>query len=135
MFLVDTNVVSEASKTRPNPQVLAWSARSADATFISAITISEVTKGIHLLPLGSRRSHLAHWLVLLSSEELNARILPIDTAVAAEWGRLQARLRRTLPCADSLLAATARVYGLTVATRNERDFADFGVSIVNPWRL
>lgn len=133
MFLLDTNVISETSKARPHASVLAWASLRADGAFISAITIGEIVKGIQRLPAGIRRARLDQWLSLISAPDLAARILPVDGVVAAEWGRLQGALRRTLPCADSLLAATARVYDLTVATRNERDFADFGVRIVNPW--
>lgn len=133
MFLLDTNVVSEATKVRPNPLVLAWSSRSAQNAFISVMTVGEITKGIQRLPTGPRRSNLDRWLRVLGSKEFRARILPVTEIIAAEWGRLLVATRRTLPCADSLLAATARVHDLTIATRNERDFADLGVRVINPW--
>jgi predicted nucleic acid-binding protein len=134
MFLIDTNVISETTKLRPDPRVIRWSSVRTEDLFISAMTVGEIVKGIERLPPGERRTNLHRWLELLTSEEFRARVLPVDEAIAAEWGRLNIALRRTLPCADSLLAATARVHSLSVATRNERDFADFGVRIVNPWR-
>lgn len=134
MFLLDTNVISEGSKPRPDPRVRQWSSLSIDQAFISAITVGEIIKGIEALGPGKRRATLNAWLELISSQAFKSRILPIDEVIAAEWGRLNLALRRTLPCADSLLAATARVHDLTIATRNERDFADFGVRILNPWR-
>lgn len=133
MFLADTNVVSESAKQRPHPRVLAWTEAHAESTFLSAVTIGEIVKGIEKLPAGSRRRWLDTWLETLRSEEFSQRLLPVDTAVAATWGLMQAQTRRALPCADSLLAATARTYDLTIATRNERDFADLGVRVVNPW--
>lgn len=132
-FLVDTNVISETTKPNPHARVLHWSSVRTDDLFISAMTIGEIVKGIERLSPGKRRINLHKWLGLLTSTAFKARVLPIDEVVAAEWGRLNLALRRTLPCADSLLAATARVHGLAIATRNVRDFADFGVRLVNPW--
>ena len=132
MFLVDTNVVSELAKPRPDPHVQRW-ASGMDAAFMSTVTVGEIIKGIELLPRSKRRLLLELWLDALTSSAFKTRLIPVDEVVAAEWGRMSAALRRTLPCADSLLAATARVRDLTVATRNERDFIDLGVRVVNPW--
>lgn len=133
MFLVDTNVVSELAKPRPDPQVRKWASAQMDTAFMSTVTVGEIVKGIERLPAGQRRSLLELWLRALTSTEFRERLIPIDEIIAAEWGRISAALRRTLPCADSFLAATARVRDLTVATRNERDFAPLGVRVVNPW--
>ncbi len=133
MFLLDTNVISETTKPRPDPHVRQWSNVGLDKTFISAMTVGEIVKGVERLSPGKRRESLQRWLNLLTSTAFKARILPVDEVVAAEWGRLNLLLRCTLPCADSLLAATARVHNLTIATRNERDFADLRVRVVNPW--
>lgn len=133
MFLIDTNVVSELTKQRPHPLVKRWASVRIDAAFLSAITVGEIIKGIERLPEGVRRAALEHWLGALTSQAFKSRLLPVTEVVAAEWGRISAAARRTLPCADSLLAATARVHDLTVATRNERDFLDFGVRVINPW--
>lgn len=133
MFLLDTNVVSELSKPRPDPRVQRWASVQMSTAFLSAVTVGEIIKGIELLPGGARRSLLELWLSVLTSSAFKTRLILIDELVAAEWGRMSAAARRTLPCADSLLAATARVRDLTVATRNERDFAGLGVRVFNPW--
>jgi toxin FitB len=133
MFLVDTNVVSELAKPRPAPEVQRWASVRLDTSFMSTITVGEIIKGIERLSTGRRRTALEHWLSALSSTAFKARLLPVNEMVAAEWGRISVAARRTLPCADSLLAATARVHGLVVATRNERDFVKLGVRVVNPW--
>jgi toxin FitB len=133
MFLLDTNVISEAAKPRPHPNVLRWSALGVESTFISVMTVGEIVKGIEALAPGKRRDNLHRWLTILTSTSFKARILPVDEVIGAEWGRLNLALRRTLPCADSLLAATARVHNLIIATRNVRDFASFGVRVLNPW--
>jgi toxin FitB len=133
MFLIDANVISELGKPRPAIEVQRWASVQIDTSFLSVMTVGEVIKGIERLPSGKRRRALEHWLSTVSSSTFKARLLPVDAVVAAEWGKTSAALRRTLPCADSLLAATARVYDLVVATRNERHFIDLGVRIVNPW--
>jgi toxin FitB len=132
-FLVDTNVISELAKPRPDAHVRRWASVGIEAAFMSSISIGEIIKGIERLAAGQRRSALEDWLNVLSTDAFKARVIPVDEVIAAEWGRLSAEVRRTLPCADSLLAATARVHGLAIVTRNVRDFADFRVSIVNPW--
>jgi hypothetical protein len=133
MFLIDTNVVSELAKPRPNLQVQRWASVRIDTAFMSSVTVGEIIKGIERLPSGKRRTALELWLTALTSRAFKARLLPVDDVVAAEWGRISAAARCTLPCADSLLAATARVHNLTVATRNERDFSELGVRVLNPW--
>lgn len=133
MFLIDTNVVSELAKPRPAPEVQRWASVRLDTSFISTMTVGEIIKGIENLSSGKRRTALEYWLRSLSSTAFKARLLPVNELVAAEWGRISVVARRTLPCADSLLAATARVHGLIVATRNERDFMQLGVPVVNPW--
>lgn len=132
-FLVDTNVISELAKPRPDSQVRRWASVGIEAAFVSSISIGEIVKGIERLTPGKRRSALEDWLRALSTDAFKARVIPVDEVIAAEWGRLCVEARRTPPCADSLLAATARVHDLAVATRNVRDFADFRVSVVNPW--
>ncbi len=133
MFLIDTNVISELGKPRPALEVQRWASAQIDTSFFSVMTVGEVIKGIDRLPPGKRRTALEHWLRTVTSSTLQARLLPVDAVVAAEWGKMSAALRRTLPCADSLMAATARVYSLVVATRNERHFSDLGVRVLNPW--
>jgi len=134
MFLLDTNLISESAKPRPDPRVLRWTQtnRAQDA-FVSVMTLGEIVKGIERLAPGKRRANLSRWLELVTSPAFNPRVLAVDEVIATEWGRLSIAARRTLPCADSILAATARVHDLIVATRNQRNFADLGVRVVNPW--
>jgi len=135
--LLDTCVVSELIKPAPDPIVLAWTGDTPEgACLLSTITLGEVMNGIWRLPAGKRRSRLEAWFEgLLARYE--TRILPVDAAVARKWGRLSGELAgRGAPTAmaDGLIAATALVHGLTLATRNIADFKPFEVEIVNPWK-
>ena len=130
-YLLDTCVLSEAR--RRSPPATAWlQAVDPLALFISVITIGEVAKGAAVRertdPVAA--ASLGRWLDGLRQSYAD-RILPIDDAVATAWGHLMAR--RTLPVADGLIAATARVHNLTLVTRNVADFADTGVDVANPW--
>jgi predicted nucleic acid-binding protein len=135
-FLIDTNVASEAAKPRPSPQVRAWFAQQRDgALHFSVCTIGEIDFGIARLEVGPRRVALQAWrdhLVDVSRR----RILPVDLRVAETWGIVRARAaaaKRTMPSIDALLAATAEVHGLTLVTRNTRDFEVWGGPVFNPW--
>jgi toxin FitB len=132
-FLVDTNVLSEARKgSRAHPRVRNWITAHRDEIYLSVLVTGEIRRGIETIRRRdpTQAASLERWLreVETSFEE---RILPIDPAVADRWGRLMAE--RTLPVIDGLLAATALVHGLTLATRNVRDVARSGVSSVNPF--
>ncbi len=132
-FLLDTNVVSETRKRTPDRNVLAWfDDTDQQDLHISVLTIGELTKGI------ARRRHrdprsaagLEHWL--RGIEELfSDRVIPIDASIATAWGNLDAG--RPLPVIDSLLAATAKVRGFTLVTRNVKDIEPTGVPCINPW--
>lgn len=133
-YLVDTNVVSEAQRSRPDAAVIRWLRdRRHRPLFVSVITLGEIRRGIEMLPEGPRRTAFDQALTRLSSSFLR-RTIPIDAAIADRWGRLTAKQpnlgRRSI---DALLAATAQEYDLTVATRNVRDFDDTGVRVANPW--
>ena len=132
-FLVDTNVLSEARKAKGgNPHVMAWLADHRAELFLSVLVTGEVRRGIERIRLRDRAAAgtLERWLRTLEAE-FDDRILPVDAAVADRWGRLMAE--RTVPVIDGLLAATALVHGLILATRNVRHISPTGVSTVDPF--
>jgi hypothetical protein len=132
--LIDTNVVSELRKgERADPDVAAWFAGLADEeVFLSALTLGEIRRGIESIRRRDPKSAAAleSWLGRIADQHRN-RILPVDRAIAEEWGRMN--VPDPLPVIDGLLAATASVLGLTLATRNTADIARTGVSCVNPF--
>ena len=136
-YLLDTNVVSEWAKPRPDPGVLAWlAATDEDQLNLSVGTIAELRYGVSLLASGQRKRQLDQWL----QEELLARfahrILPVDAAIALTWGDVRAERQRTgrpISAMDALIAATARIHGLALVTRNGSDFDGSLIDIVNPW--
>lgn len=131
MYLVDTNVISDAR--RKIPQALSWlQSVPPDEVFLSVVTLGEIARGIAQKQRTDPRAAqvFERWLARLRTTH-KARILPITDVIAIEWGRLAAE--RPRGDADGLIAATAIVHGLTVVTRNVRDFADTGVPCINPW--
>lgn len=133
-YLIDTNVLSELRRKSPNPGVVAWFARARPSTlFLSVLTLGEIRKGIDGVTDVDRRIALIDWLEVDLPTFFMGRILAVDASVADRWGRLVAAAKRPLPAIDSLLAATALHQGLALVTRNERDFADFGLEMINPW--
>ncbi|RXH36902.1 MULTISPECIES: type II toxin-antitoxin system VapC family toxin [Bradyrhizobium] len=136
-LLLDTNVLSEVRRPTPSPRVLAWlDTIDEDRAFISVASIAELRRGIALLEDGRRRTALAAWLAHDLPTRFAERVLPIDQAVAERWGDLMAQSRRSgvaLSVMDGFFAATALVNNLTLVTRNVKDFAAFGVPLLNPW--
>jgi predicted nucleic acid-binding protein len=136
-FLLDTNVVSEATRPQASPVVLdRIAAQDAESLFISAITLGELQRGALLLPAGKRRKALLHWIETGIKADFAERILPVDTRVMECWATLEAstaRSGRRLPVLDGLIAATALAHNLTLSTRNVADFADRGVPLIDPW--
>lgn len=134
-YLVDTNVLSELRRREPDARVVGWMTwRPASTLYLSVLTLGELRKGIAGLPAGERRQRLADWLEADLPAYFAGRILPIDAAVADRWGRLLAEAGRPLPAIDSLLAATAITHGLTLVTRNTRDFQIPGLTVLDPWQ-
>ena len=132
-YLLDTNVISELRKQAPDPHVLAWYGKVASADiFVSVLTLGEIRLGIERLRTkdGTRAELLEHWLHGLH-HTYGDHIIDVDAAVAEEWGRLNAP--SPLPVIDGLLAASARVRGWTLVTRNTADVARTGVTLVNPF--
>ena len=133
-YLVDTNVLSELRRKAPNVRVVEWfSRRPASTLFLSVLTLGELRKGVEGVADTDRRIALLDWLEADLPNFFTGRILPVDAHVADRWGRMTATARRPVPAIDSLLAATAAHHGLSLVTRNERDFADFGLEVINPW--
>ena len=133
-FLLDTNVISELRKgQRADLNVTSWFAQIADEEiFLSVVTIGEIRRGVESV---RRRdpdaaASLDRWLARLS-EAHGERILPVDRTIAEEWGRMN--VPNPLPVIDGLLAATARVLGLTLVTRNVADVEATGVELLDPF--
>lgn len=132
-FLVDANVLSEATKPDPDPRVVDWLSRHEREMAVNPIILGEILFGILLLPKGKRRARLERWF-----KDGIERIycLAWDAATGLRWAQLLAELRtrgRSMPIKDSLIAATALVHGLAVVTRNRSDFEKAGVKIIDPF--
>lgn len=136
-FLLDTNVVSEWVKSRPNAGVVAWLADAdEDRVFISVVTLAELRYGIERLAAGKRRARLEAWLRNELPLRFEGRVLSVDGAVAEAWGKLVAwreAAGRPVGVMDAFIAATAEIHGLTLVTRNLADFKSSVGDMVNPW--
>ncbi len=134
MFVLDTNVVSELRKPRADANVKRW-AQSIPASqfFVSAITLLEIERGALLVARkdAAQGEMLRAWIDKQILPRFETRILPVDTAVALRCARLHIPDPRSER--DALIAATALVHAMSIATRDVRDFANMGVAIVNPW--
>jgi len=133
-WLVDTNVISELRRRDPDANVRAWFAqRPATELYLSVLTLGEIRKGVEALTDSGRRTVLNQWLERELPVFFADRLLPIDAAVAHQWGQLLAKAGRSLPAIDSLLAATALHHNLVLVTRNLKDVAGLPVKVLNPW--
>ena len=133
-FLIDTNVISEVRKgSRCDPTVAAWwNGVAEDDLWLSPLVLGEIRKGVELARRRDPRKAeaLEAWLADLMSG-FGDRVLPVDAAVAEQWGKMNAL--RPIPIIDALLAATAKVNGLTLVTRNVADVAGLDVDVLNPF--
>jgi len=136
MFLLDTNVISEPKRARPDEGVIAWlSDQLLSDLHISVITVGELRRGIVRLESGRRRDDLDFWLADLVLR-YGERILPVDLDVTERWAALAEAARsagRPSEMTDELIAATAHVHGLTIVTRNVRHFEHTGCRVLSPW--
>lgn len=133
MYLLDTNVISELRKSRCHPSLVRWMEAAHDKpTFLSVVTLGEVRNGIEALRRrDSRRAAVLDTWFQWVCRDYRDRILPVSMEIAEEWGRLG--VPDKLPTADGLLAATAKVHGLTLITRNVKDFVRTGARIHDPF--
>jgi predicted nucleic acid-binding protein len=132
MYLLDTNVVSELRKPRPHGAVVAWLESVDDAKlFLSAVTLGEIQAGVELTREQdpTKAAEIEAWLALVAAAY---NVLPMDGAALRDWARLMHRKSDTL-YEDAMIAALARVNGLTVVTRNVADFKALGVEVFNPF--
>jgi len=136
-IVLDTCLVSEPQRPAPDASVIAWlESQDPDTLFLTATVVGELALGIERLPAGERRVRHEAWLDRIVTRLFVGRILPFDDAAALVYGRLVARAQsqgRPPQVGDAQIAAVARRHGMTVATRNVRDFEVFGVPVVNPW--
>lgn len=133
-YLLDTNVLSEMVRKEPNERVLQWFDKTPDQLlYVSVLTLGEIRKGVEVITDTMRRERVRIWLEKDLPMWFGERILPIDTDVADEWGRLCAQVGRPLPAIDSLLAATALHHKLRLVTRNTKDFNYPSLVLINPW--
>jgi predicted nucleic acid-binding protein len=133
IYLVDANVLSEATKPAPSPQVIDWLRQNEADLAVDPVILGEVRFGILLLPAGKRRRRLERWF---EQRVTTLVCFPWDMATGLRWAELIADLRRAgeeMSIKDSLIAATALVHDLTVATRNVRHFKKAGVPVIDPF--
>ena len=132
-YLVDANVLSEATKPKPNPGVLAWLVDNERELVVNPVILGELRFGILVLPKGKRRTRLESWF---SRGVERIRCIDWDAQTGLRWAQLLADLRgagRSMPIKDSLIAASALVHRIPVATRNRKDFETAAVQVVNPF--
>jgi toxin FitB len=134
-FLVDTNVLSELAKHKPDSGVVGWLRDHEPDLYISTITVAELRRGIENLPAGKRKTALMAWFTGLC-KRMEGRILSFNTSTAHVWGQMAAKWDKKgtpVPSLDGQIAATAHRHNLTVVTRNVGDFKGTGVKLLNPF--
>ncbi len=137
VYLLDTNVVSEAIKPRPEARMMIWlAAQPSSSLYLSVLTLGEIEQGITRSPSPRRAERLTKWLEEDLVPRFRGRLLSVDTEVMRTWGRITGRALlqgRPVGYMDSLLAASAIAHGLILATRNVSDMAALPVQTINPW--
>lgn len=134
-YLLDTNVVCEPLRSKPDGNVRKWFHQAPNHCFyLSVLTIGEIRKGVEKINDQKKKQKIMLWLENDIPQLFHNRILPITFEISDRWGRLQYQVKRPLPAIDSLLAATALHHDMTLVTRNTKDYCDCpGLEIVNPW--
>lgn len=137
MFLLDTNVISEMMKPEPDQQVMRWvDQQDPNVMYISSITIAEITYGIAALPSGLRRKSLERMFNQTIAEAFAYRVLFFDDAAAFAYGHIMShrkQLGKPMSILDGQISAIASIHGLSVVTRNIRDFMDCAINMINPF--
>jgi toxin FitB len=137
LIVLDTNVVSETMRARPEPAVLTWLDRQQpDQLWLTAVNVAELMVGVARLPPGLRRQQLAEGVAGVLEQDFAGRVLSFDTDAAAVYAELVAvreRAGRPIAIADAQIAAICLRHGATLATRNQKDFDALGLPLVNPW--
>ena len=138
-FVLDTNIVSELTRPRVEPKVQAWvTAQEFGALYISVVSLGELEKGFETMTDLAKRTRLEAWLERQLEELFRGQILDVTRAIAKRWGAMDGQRQmagRPLSVPDGMIAATGYVHGLTVVTRNAKDFEGLGVAILNPWQV
>lgn len=138
-YLLDTNVISELVKLRPEAKVVSWvQTTSEELLYLSVLTIGEIRNGIDSLPRSNKRGLLESWLANDLVLRFAGRILQVNLDIADRWGIISARAKiagAPLAVIDGLMAATALHHNLTLVTRNTKDVQVAGINMLNPWRL
>jgi predicted nucleic acid-binding protein len=133
-YLLDTNIVSELRRKRPEPKLLQWfEAVDDDQLYLSVLTTGEIRRGISRVKDPEKQKELSDWLEITLLPWLGSHLLSVDRHVADVWGNLCGIADRPLPTIDSLLAATAMAHHLALVTRNTSDFQFPELPIINPW--
>jgi predicted nucleic acid-binding protein len=136
-YLLDTNVISEIQRPNCDPRVKAFIHKiPQNDMVICSLSIGEICYGIERLPASKKKHELSIWLYMTLPEWFRNRVVDLDTETMLEWGKLRARMSRSIPIADALIAAAAIRCRLVLITRNTKDFEDIpGLELINPWEF
>jgi toxin FitB len=136
-YLLDTCLISELAKSKPDKKVVNWLLKKQETSFyVSVLTFGELHKGVEKLPESKKKEELKNWIEDELRNRFQSRIIGIDLRVSIIWGRIQSFAEKSgkpMPAIDSLIAATGIAHDLTVVTRNVPDMEQSGVKLLNPW--
>ena len=134
-YLLDTNIISEIQKPRCDPKVKDFmDGLAGEDLYICSVTVGEICYGIEKLPAGKKKHELYVWLYSKLPEWFYGRVIPLDTDVMTEWGKIRAKTSRTMPIVDTMIASAAITHHMTLVTRNTQDFDGIeSLMLINPW--